>query len=59
MRHVFDSTVAQPTYELLKDAFELEPRGTIPVKGKGEMKTWYCRGPVTTSEAAKRRPRVG
>ena len=42
--------VAQPMYELLKDEFELEPRGTIAVKGKGEMKTWYllgARSPVT------------
>ncbi|HWL49491.1 MAG TPA: adenylate/guanylate cyclase domain-containing protein [Acidimicrobiia bacterium] len=36
--------VAQPTYELLKDEFELVPRGTIAVKGKGEMETWYLMG---------------
>jgi hypothetical protein len=28
----------------LKDEFELEPRGTIAVKGKGEMETWYLLG---------------
>lgn len=36
--------VTQPTYELLKDEFELVPRGTIAVKGKGEMETWYLLG---------------
>jgi guanylate cyclase len=36
--------VTQPTYELLKDEFELVPRGTIAVKGKGEMETWYLVG---------------
>ena len=29
------------TYELLKDDFVCTRRGTIPVKGKGEMETWY------------------
>ena len=32
------------TYELLKDEFECRPRGVIPVKGKGEMQTWYLVG---------------
>jgi hypothetical protein len=26
---------------LLEDEFVCEPRGTIPVKGKGEMEVWY------------------
>jgi adenylate cyclase len=33
--------VTRSTYELLKDEFVLEPRGTIPIKGKGDMETWY------------------
>jgi adenylate cyclase len=33
------------TYELLKDEFVCRRRGTIPVKGKGEMETWYLVGP--------------
>jgi len=33
--------VTRATYELLKDDFVLEPRGTIEVRGKGEMETWY------------------
>jgi len=33
--------VTRATYELLKDDFVLEPRGTIEVRGKGDMETWY------------------
>ena len=33
--------VTRATYELIREAFVCEPRGTIPVKGKGEMETWY------------------
>ena len=33
--------ITRATYELLADEFECEPRGTIAVKGKGEMETWY------------------
>ena len=36
--------VTRATYELLKDDFLLEPRGTIEVRGKGEMETWYLVG---------------
>ncbi|HJR92673.1 MAG TPA: adenylate/guanylate cyclase domain-containing protein [Acidimicrobiia bacterium] len=36
--------VTRPTYELLKDEFDLVLRGTIAVKGKGEMETWYLLG---------------
>ncbi len=32
------------THELLKDEFVCEPRGTIQVKGKGLMETWYLVG---------------
>jgi adenylate cyclase len=41
--------ITRATYELLKDDFVCEPRGTIPVKGKGRMETWYlvgARGPA-------------
>jgi guanylate cyclase len=37
--------VTSATYELLKDEFELERRGTVPIKGKGEVETWYLLGP--------------
>ena len=33
--------VTRATYELLKDAFVCRRRGTVPIKGKGEMETWY------------------
>ena len=36
--------VTRPTYELLRDEFELESRGTVPIKGKGEVETWYLVG---------------
>jgi adenylate cyclase len=41
--------ITRATYELLKDEFACEPRGTIHVKGKGEMEVWYLVG---------RRPKV-
>lgn len=33
--------VSEDTYQLLKRAYELEPRGSIEIKGKGEMKTYF------------------
>jgi adenylate cyclase len=36
--------VTRATYELLADEFEFESRGTISVKGKGEMEAWYLVG---------------
>ena len=38
--------VARGTYELLKDDFVLEPRGSVAIKGKGEIETWYLVGPA-------------
>ena len=43
--------VTQATYELLRDEFDLKPRGTVPVKGKGDVETWYLVG--TRSARAK------
>jgi guanylate cyclase len=37
--------ITRATYELLADEFDCEPRGTIAVKGKGEVETWYLTGP--------------
>jgi adenylate cyclase len=37
--------ITSETYDLLKDEFVCKPRGTIQVKGKGEMETWYLVGP--------------
>ena len=36
--------ITRATYELLADEFECEPRGTIVVKGKGEVEAWYLNG---------------
>ena len=47
--------ITRATYELLKDEFVCEPRGTIAVKGKGEMETWYLVGARTSSIASARR----
>ena len=47
--------VTRATYELLKDDFVLEPRGTVDVKGKGEIETWYLvgrRAEVSTAAAS-------
>ncbi len=43
--------VTRATYELLKDDFVLEPRGTIEVRGKGAMETWYL---VAKRDATRR-----
>lgn len=32
--------ITQNTYELIKDEFVCEPRGTVNVKGKGDMEVW-------------------
>ncbi len=37
--------ITRDTYELLKDEFACRHRGTILVKGKGQMETWYLVGP--------------
>src|SRR5215212_1760633 len=36
--------ITRATYELLRDEFDCRHRGTIEVKGKGEMETWYLVG---------------
>ena len=43
--------ITRANYELLGSEFECEPRGTIAVKGKGEMEVWYLLGrPVPRSQ---------
>jgi adenylate cyclase len=36
--------ITHATYELIKDEFVCEPRGTIDVKGSGEMEIWHILG---------------
>jgi adenylate cyclase len=41
--------ITRETYALIQDEFVCEPRGTITVKGKGEMETWYLMRERATS----------
>ena len=41
--------VTAATYECLKERYQLEKRGTIVVKGKGEMQTYWLAGKKTSS----------
>jgi guanylate cyclase len=36
--------ITRATYELVADVFECEPRGTVAIKGKGEVEAWYLVG---------------
>jgi adenylate cyclase len=36
--------ITRSTYELVRDAFECEPGGTIEVKGAGKMEIWHVLG---------------
>jgi adenylate cyclase len=45
--------VTRATYELLQDEFELEPRGTVPIKGKGDVETWFLVGPAPSTQPTR------
>lgn len=36
--------IAEATYRLIADDFECVPRGTVEVKGKGSLRTWFLEG---------------
>jgi guanylate cyclase len=44
--------ITRATKELLEDEFICEPRGTIPLKGKGETEAWYLVGRRMDTAAA-------
>jgi guanylate cyclase len=44
--------ITRATYDLLKDEFECERRGTIEVKGKGALETWYLVSPKAGQASA-------
>ena len=44
--------ITRATYELLAEEFECESRGTIAVKGKGDVETWYLVRPRGERPAA-------
>jgi guanylate cyclase len=50
--------VTRATRDLIEDEFVCVPRGTIPVKGKGEMETWYLLGRRTTEPVGLARSEV-
>jgi adenylate cyclase len=53
-----DIQITRATYELLRDEFVCKRRGTITVKGKGEMETWYLVG-RRAEASSSRKPLVG
>jgi class 3 adenylate cyclase len=36
--------VSEETYQRLKDRYLFEPRGTVQIKGKGDLVTWLLTG---------------
>jgi class 3 adenylate cyclase len=48
--------VAAATYEFLRDHFQFEERGTIDVKGKGSMKTYFLCGPFDVDDTRRLGP---
>ena len=36
--------ISHATYELIESEFACESRGSLPIKGKGEMDTWFLKG---------------
>jgi len=46
------------TKDLLEDEFICEPRGTIPIKGKGEIEAWYLVAPRPVEHAGVAREHV-
>jgi adenylate cyclase len=47
--------ITRATYDLLKDEFDCKRRGTVVVKGIGEMETWYLVGSRSDAHPVERR----
>ena len=47
--------VTERTYRRLSDRYEFEERGTIDVRGRGPMATWFLTGRPSVSPAARSR----
>jgi len=47
--------ITRETYEIIKQEFECEPRGTVVVKGRDAMETWYLVGRQSGSIAIEGR----
>jgi adenylate cyclase len=45
--------VSEAVRQRLGDDYALEPRGTVEVKGKGQMPTWYLTGKRRRAAAAE------
>ena len=45
--------ITRATYELLQAEFECEPRGTVEIKGKGPVETWYLAAPRSTAPSTQ------
>jgi guanylate cyclase len=51
--------ITRETYDLLKDEFVCRERGTILVKGKGQMDTWYLEGSRSDGRRTERGVNLG
>jgi adenylate cyclase len=40
--------ISESTYRLISDKFICEPQGTVNIKGKGELSTWFVTGEKDT-----------
>lgn len=45
--------VTRSVYERLKDSYEFESRGSVQVKGKGEIEAWLLHGQLRTAEVSQ------
>ena len=46
--------ITAATYELIKNDFVCEPKGTMHIKGKGEIDVWHVAGPRQRRRVAAR-----